>query len=243
MEISIAVSAAVAGYLLGSISFIRVFARFRHPATDIERIEVALPDGSGTFRSDSVSATAARLHMGTSYGCFTGILDMLKVAVPTLAFMLWQRDEPYHLIVAAAGLAGHDWPIYHRFKGGRGESPIYGALIVISPLGVLATNAAGAILGVVIGHILILRWAGLVLMIPWLWFTTESWPHLAYIIFANVVYWVSMRPELTQYYDLSKGGAELSQETIAGELGMGARLGRIMDRYSILALCSRSKGE
>lgn len=241
MNIWLAILSVAIGYLVGSISFIRVIAHFVHPAGDIEKIEVPLPGSSEVFRSDSVSATAARLHMGTKYGCLTGILDMLKIAAPTLAFFLWQTEHPYYLIVAAAGLIGHDWPLYHHFKGGRGESPIYGALLVISPLGVLATTAAGIFLGFIIGHILILRWSGLILMIPWLWFTTNSWPHLAYIVFANLIYWLTMRPELTQYYNLSKSGTSLSQETIANEFAMGALAGRIMDRYSIIALIGKLK--
>ena len=235
MEIWITILSIVVGYLLGSLSFIRIFAHFIQPNTNIELVEVRFSGTNDIFRSDSVSATAARIHMGTKYGLLTGLLDMLKVALPTLCFLIWQPDQPYFLFTAAAGLVGHDWPIYHHFKGGRGESAIYGALLVINPLGVLATTAAGMVLGLTIGHILVFRWSGLLLMIPWLWFTTNSWPHLGYILFVNLIYWITMRPELVQYFELNKSGASLSQETIAREFGMGASLGRIMDKYSILA--------
>jgi glycerol-3-phosphate acyltransferase PlsY len=236
MNIWIAILAAATGYLSGSISFIRVIAYFVKPTSNIEKIEVPIPDTKESFRSDSVSATAARMHMGTRYGVLTAILDIFKVAIPTLIFLLWQTEEPYHLITAATGLIGHNWPVYHRFKGGRGESAIYGGLLVINPLGVLLMNVAGALFGLFIGHILIFRWGGLVLMIPWLWFTTHSWPHLLYIISANLIYWITMRPELKQYYNISKASEELSQEFIASEFAMGAKLGKIMDKYSILAL-------
>ena len=235
MEIWITILSIVVGYLLGSLSFIRIFAHFIQPNTNIELVEVRFSGTNDIFRSDSVSATAARIHMGTKYGLLTGLLDMLKVALPTLCFLIWQPDQPYFLFTAAAGLVGHDWPIYHRFKGGRGESAIYGALLIINPLGVLVTTVAGMVLGLTIGHILVFRWSGLLLMIPWLWFTTNSWPHLGYILFVNLIYWITMRPELAQYFELNKSGASLSQETIAHEFGMGASLGRIMDKYSILA--------
>lgn len=235
MEIWITILSIVVGYLLGSLSFIRIFAHFIQPNTNIELVEVRFPGTNDIFISDSVSATAARIHMGTKYGLLTGLLDMLKVALPTLCFLIWQPDQPYFLFTAAAGLVGHDWPIYHRFKGGRGESAIYGALLIINPLGVLVTTVAGMVLGLTIGHILVFRWSGLLLMIPWLWFTTNSWPHLGYILFVNLIYWITMRPELAQYFELNKSGASLSQETIAREFGMGASLGRIMDKYSILA--------
>lgn len=236
MDPLIAVGAAAVGYMLGSISFARLIAGIVAPGKDLSKIECALPESEEVFRSDSVSSTAARIHLGTRYGCLTAIFDILKVALPTLAFKLWQPDVPYYLIVAATGLVGHDWPLYHGFQGGRGESPIYGALLVIDPLGVLVTNVAGWILGMAIGHLLILRWAGLVLMIPWLWFRTESWPHLAYILFANGVYWTTMSGELRQYFRLSRSGVELSQEQIADLFAMGKPLGHFMDHSSLLAI-------
>jgi acyl phosphate:glycerol-3-phosphate acyltransferase len=232
----IAAAAAATGYLIGSVSFARLIARLVAPGKDVTKIECALPESDEIFRSDSVSSTAARIHLGTRYGCLTAILDILKVALPTLAFKLWQPDVPYYLIVAAMGLVGHDWPIYHRFRGGRGESPIYGALLVIDPLGVLVTNLAGSLLGIIVGHLLVLRWVGLVLMIPWLWFRTESWPHLGYILFANGIYWTTMSGELRQYVRLSRIGVDLSQEQIADLFAMGKPLGRLMDHFSLLSL-------
>jgi glycerol-3-phosphate acyltransferase PlsY len=65
---------------------------------------------------------------------------MLKVAIPTLIVRLWQPDEAYYLVLAGAGVVGHAWPVYHRFRGGRGESPILGGLLVIEALGLLLTT-------------------------------------------------------------------------------------------------------
>ena len=72
------------------------------------------------------------------------------MALPTLLFRLWQPDVPYYLVAAAAGLVGHDWPLYHRFKGGRGLSAIYGALLVIDWPGLFITS----LLGLTTGHTL-----------------------------------------------------------------------------------------
>ncbi|MCA9968921.1 MAG: glycerol-3-phosphate acyltransferase [Anaerolineales bacterium] len=230
---------ALLGYLLGSISWARIIAGRVKPEADISRIEEPVPNSEAVFVTDSVSATAVRVHVGTRYGCLTAVLDMLKVALPTLLLRRWQPDKPYHLISALAGAIGHDWPLYYRFKGGRGESVIYGALLVIDAPGVLATNAAGALLGLLAGNILILRWAGLVLMVPWLWWRTRSAAHVLYILGANVVYWYSMRPELQQYAELEGVGEAPTQEELAEFLGMGSGLGRVLDRYSIPGLLAR----
>lgn len=241
MNSIIQILSAIIGYLFGSISFGRIITRIVAPRADISRIKQEVPDSDEVFESDSVSATAVRIHVGTRYGCLTAILDMLKVAIPVLILKLLFPKNLYFLITAAAGHVGHDWPLYHRFKGGRGESPIYGALLVISPIGVIITNIVGMALGMIIGNLLIFRWAGLVLMIPWFWIRTQSWYYILYIVFVNAIYWITMSPELGQYFKYRKKGINPSQEKLAEFLGMGKGLGRIMDRFSLSALFLREK--
>jgi glycerol-3-phosphate acyltransferase PlsY len=231
MDWRIAVVAGVVGYLCGSISWARLIVRLRKPEADITRIEVPLASGE-VFVSNSVSASAVRLTLGPRFGVLTAVLDMAKVAIPTLAFRLWAPDQPYFLIVAAAGLVGHDLPLFHGFLGGRGESPIYGGLLVIDPVAVVGTTVLGALTGFIVGNILVLRWAGMVLLIPWLWFATGSPWYLAYILFVVGWYLLAMRPELRQYAEMRTTGTDPSNEEIAIEFGMGRRLGSALDRYA-----------
>lgn len=242
MDWRVALLAAATGYLLGSISFARLIVRLRGADVDIERIEVPLASGE-VFVSESVSATAVRLTLGPRLGILTAVLDMAKVAVPTLAARLLVPDAPYFLVVAAAGLVGHDFPLYHRFRGGRGESPMYGGLLVIDPLAVLWTTLLGALAGFVVGNILVLRWAGMVLLVPWLWFATGSPWYLAYIVFVVLLYLFAMRGELGQYARMRGTGTDPTNEEIAIEFGMGRRLGQALDRYAPLpALARRLRG-
>jgi glycerol-3-phosphate acyltransferase PlsY len=228
--------AAIIGYLLGSISWIRIIARRVAPGKDVEKIEYPVPGTDEVFTSDSVSSTAARIHLGTRFGCLTALLDMAKVFVPTLLFRQLFPEWPYYLVCAAAGLVGHDWPLFFRFKGGRGESPILGGLFVIDPIGLIINLAASSILGIVIGHLLIFRWTWLLSMIPWLWFSTHSFPHVGYMVFANIIFWATISPELLQYARME---GSPTQEEIGEFYAMGAGLGRVMDRYSIIGVISR----
>ncbi len=235
LELQLIVLAAVLGYLLGSLSFARIVGRMVDPAADVTRIVEELPDGH-TFESDSSSATAARMALGTRWGVVTGLLDMAKVGVPALIWVLLYPDmAAYGLISGVAGHLGHVFPLYHRFAGGRGESAVYGVVLLLDPLGALVTTVAGAVLGLVIGHILIFRWAGLILLIPWMAWWHNDPAYVVYMVVANAIYWTSMIPELRQYVQLLKQGAPLTQEEIAGSFAMGASLGRTMDRYSLLA--------
>jgi acyl phosphate:glycerol-3-phosphate acyltransferase len=232
-------ASAAVGYLFGSISVSRLIARRVNPKADISKIEYEIPGSTDLFVTDSVSATAARHHLGARWGCLTAILDMAKVLAPTLAVRLLWPEAPYYLATAAFGLVGHDWPLFARFKGGRGESPIIGGLLAIDPLGLLITTAASSVTGIVVGHILVFRWAWLLFLIPWFWFRLHSWPHVVYMVMCNIIYWYTMSPELIQYAKMGPKGISPTQEEIADFFAMGKPLGRLMDRYSILAFIGR----
>jgi glycerol-3-phosphate acyltransferase PlsY len=233
VELVPAAAAAFVGYLAGSVSFARIVLRAVRPEGRIERIEVELPGGE-TFVSDSVSATAVRMQAGSRFGCLTAILDVAKVAIPTLVVRLLAPDEPYYLLVAAAGIVGHDWPFFGRFKGGRGESALYGGVLAIDPIAIVGTTVLGALLGFVLGNVLVLRWAGMVLLIPWMALSSGDVWTLGYIVFAVGTYFVAMIPELRQYAGMLGRSTDPTNEEIAVEFAMGAGLGRAIDRYGLV---------
>jgi glycerol-3-phosphate acyltransferase PlsY len=241
MDPILILAAALVGYLSGSISFARIVAGRIDPTVDVTIIETVVGDGN-VFTSTSASATAVRMKVGRRWGVLTGCLDMLKVALPVLAFSLLFPAEPYRFVAAAAGHVGHNHPLYHRFIGGRGETSIYGALWVIDPIGAILMICGGAVLGFLAGNILVFRWGGMALMIPWFALTKSDPAYLAWILFAVGFYLFSMRPELTQYAAMQATGHKASNEEVADEFGMGARLGRAIDRYGIPALVGRLRG-
>ena len=239
MDWWISIFAGIIGYLFGSISSARLVARRYAPGTDLSMIRQPIPNTDIVFESDSVSASMVRLQVGTRYGCLTAILDIAKVALPTLAFKLLFPENSYFLIVALFGLVGHDWPIYHRFKGGRGESAIIGGMLVIDPIGLLITNLIGSFIGWLVGDVLVLRWSFLILLIPWLWFSTHEPAYLIYAIAVNLIYWGKMTPELKQFIHILKQGGLSTQEEVAGDMAMGQKLGRFLDRYGAPSLVRR----
>jgi len=243
MDIWIAVIAGIIGYLFGSLSFARIVTNRFAPGTDITKTRLPISNTEMTFESDMISASSVRVNVGTRYGCLTAILDMLKVALPTLAFKLWQPDGPYFLIVAAAGVIGHDWPLYYRFKGGRGESPFIGGLLVVDPLGLIVSNLAGTVIGWLAGSVLLLRWTFLLLIIPWFWLTTHNPAYVLYAVVANLSYWGKLTPELKQLFFIQKNGGLSTQEELAGDLAMGKKLGMFLDQYGAPALVRTFLGE
>lgn len=233
MEWQTALLAAAAGYLLGSISFARVIMRLVAPGEELTGMEVDT-GSEETFRVETVSGTAVSMKLGAKYGGITAILDILKVAIPTLTFKIGYPATPYFLITAAMGLVGHNWPIYYRFKGGRGLSAIYGGFLVVDWIGSLVTSFVGMFLGLlVLRNVFVSYLAGLWLMIPWIWFRTHDVAHLAYVIFVNIIFVVAMIPEIKMMRDRSRRGVE---EDFAGAMEatpMGSMIKKMANRFGL----------
>jgi glycerol-3-phosphate acyltransferase PlsY len=240
MSLPIALFAGATGYLIGSFSFARLLVSLHAPGADVSRIEHDVEGSSEVFESGSISATAVRFQLGSRYGCLVAILDILKALVPTLLFRLWKPDAPYYLITATMTIIGHNYPIYYRFRGGRGLATIYGGFLVLDWAGVLVTNTIGMLAGGLLGQVLLMRWVGLVLMIPWIWFRTHDVAKLAYVLLANALFWSAMLPELRQYIRLRREGQLPDEQQVAEFMGMGS-VYRVVQRYSLVNLIRKKE--
>ena len=208
MEPAIAFVAAAVGYFVGAFSFTRLIARIVVPGADLSRTTYVTKDSNQTMEVTSVNATALALRAGPKVGMLTGLLDMLKVFVPTLAFRLLYPQEPYLLIVAVAGMVGHVWPIYYRFRGGRGISAAYGGLLAIDPIGAVVTSILGPMLGMLIRDAYTTFIGGMLLLIPWFWFTTHDLGYVAYAVAINAIFLLASMPEIREYLRTMRTGAK-----------------------------------
>jgi glycerol-3-phosphate acyltransferase PlsY len=220
MDLWLALVAALTGYLIGSLSFARIMMRLVAPGREYQKIRREVPGTDEHFEGHSVSANSVRVQLGSRYGCLTALLDGAKAAVPALVFRTLLPTEPYYLIAATAAIVGHIYPLYHRFKGGMGLSTVYGGFFVLDWLGVVVTTIGGVVAGILAEHVLILRWSGVVLMIPWIWFRTHDVQKLLYVIIANALYWTAMIPELRQYFELRTRDKIPDSSEVADLLGM-----------------------
>jgi glycerol-3-phosphate acyltransferase PlsY len=109
------------GYLAGSIPFGVIVARlFR--LGDLRKI------GSGNIGATNVLRTGSKLAALT-----TLLLDAAKGALPVAIFLSTSGD----LAGQAAGLGaflGHCFPVWLRFRGGKGVSTWLGVMLAIHPL-------------------------------------------------------------------------------------------------------------
>jgi glycerol-3-phosphate acyltransferase PlsY len=109
--------ALLLGYLLGSIPFGLLLTR-AFGAGDLRSI------GSGNIGATNVLRTG---HKGLAAA--TLLLDLAKgYAAVTLARHLFPGDE---LLAAAAAFVGHCYPIWLRFRGGKGVATLMGICLAI----------------------------------------------------------------------------------------------------------------
>ncbi len=207
VDFVLVIAAAITGYLIGSVSFARIVVRLR-TGDAVRPMDMVTPDGGGRLVSGAVSASAVRLQLGTRWGILVGVLDVLKAFLPTLAWRLALPEQPQLLVCAAAVVLGHNWPVFHRFRGGNGQSVILGGMLAIDWVGALATNGFALVLGLtLLRDGMISDYGGIPLAIPWLWWRSNGDPaYIAYAVVVNIAWLVSTWPTLVQYVRLKRGG-------------------------------------
>ena len=207
MDFTTALLIALACYLIGSIPFSIIVSRLMAPGQQVLKRELELVDTDEKYEVTTTGALTASMSLGARGGCLIGLLDMAKAAVPVLAARLVFPGELYLLIAAVACMAGHNWPVFNRFRGGRGISTLYGGLLMIDTLGGIVVAFGGLLLGLlVIRDFLVVYLAGVVLLIPWMWLRTGSVDYLLYAIAVNLVFILGTIPDLRQWIRLRRQG-------------------------------------
>lgn len=235
MNTSLLLLAAGIGYLFGSVSFARVVARLFAPGIDPSNVRLSIQNTDEKFQVGVTSATTLSMQGGPKLGFLTAVLDMLKVALPTLYFKTQYPGEFYFLVTALAGMVGHVWPVWYRFKGGRGLTAVYGAMFTVDWVGTFVTFFGGMLLGIiVIRDLLVAYLSGLWLLVIWLWFRTHELAYVWYGLAANLIFLFSMIPEIKQYLDLRRRGFGADIGETVQLTGMGRGIYRFAKRLKLI---------
>lgn len=129
-----AVLAIVSAYVVGSIDFAVVVSRMH--GVDIRSVGSGNPGAANVMRA---------LGRGPAVMVFAG--DMLKGVVAAAMGMVVSGD-PVGALAFGAGLAavvGHCYPVFHRFRGGKGVATAVGVVLFTIPIGGLVLGLIWAI--------------------------------------------------------------------------------------------------
>lgn len=140
MEWLLLIGLAAGGYLLGSMNFSIMLVGHLYKK-DIR-----------DFGSGNAGMTNVLRNFGKWPAIVTFVFDFLKGALPALAGLLLCTylfpTIPAMLGAYAGGLgavAGHAYPLYYHFKGGKGVSTSIAVVLVVSPWAAVAVFGAFAV--------------------------------------------------------------------------------------------------
>lgn len=119
--------AVTVGYLVGSIPF--AFLLSRHRGIDLRR------EGSGNVGASNVLRTT-----GVRAAVLAMVLDGVKGSIAVVIVQLLSAGAVAAVVAACASVIGHVYPIWLRFRGGKGVATAAGAFAVLAPeaLGIAA---------------------------------------------------------------------------------------------------------
>ena len=124
-------AAFLAGYSCGVLPFSLLVGLLR--GVDIRRA------GSG-----NVGATNVARSCGRRWGALAFALDALKGFLPVFFLAPLLGDEAARVLCGLGAIAGHNWPVFLRFRGGKGTSTsigVFSALLGWWTLGVVGVWA------------------------------------------------------------------------------------------------------
>jgi glycerol-3-phosphate acyltransferase PlsY len=117
--------AVVAAYLVGSIPFAQLLSKRR--GIDLRRV------GSG-----NVGATNVLRTLGVRPAVVAMMLDAVKGTVAVLVAQRLTNGVAAPVMAGLASMIGHVYPVWLRFRGGKGVATAAGAFAVLTPVAVAA---------------------------------------------------------------------------------------------------------
>lgn len=118
-------------YLLGSIPFGLIAGKL------VKHVDIR-SYGSGTTGMTNVLRTVGRRAAAVVL-----LLDMGKAVLAVVVARLFFDSTGAEVAGALTVLVGHNWPVFIRFRGGRGTASGWGGLLILSPYSGLVALLVG----------------------------------------------------------------------------------------------------
>jgi glycerol-3-phosphate acyltransferase PlsY len=140
-------------YLLGSIPFTQIVARLVK-GIDLRRVG-----------SHNVGGRNLTRQLGLLWGILGGAGDVAKGAAAILIAAALGVQSPWIYLNGPAVVAGHNWPVWLKFQGGKGLLTIVGAIAAVALPEVAIAFVIGATILILTRNVLYAAGAGFILML------------------------------------------------------------------------------
>ena len=126
---------ALIGYLLGSIPFGLIIGKLL-TRRDIREAGSGKIGTTNVLRIAGKKAAVLVLALDIGKGALSVVVAGLMFSAEYLTVgesSVWWMGRTAQVLAALAAIAGHTWPIFIKFKGGRGVATFLGGLIILCP--------------------------------------------------------------------------------------------------------------
>jgi glycerol-3-phosphate acyltransferase PlsY len=165
--------AVVLAYLLGSIPFALLAGWLR--GVDLRDVGSGNPGAANVFRS-----------LGRGLGLAVMVADIGKGVLAVL-LARWLTDSYWPVIAAGAVIAGHVFPVWLRFRGGKGVAVGCGAVIGLMPLASAALIALWVLIVAVTRYTSLASVTCAVAFTPLVWALGYPWPNIVFAAVASAL--------------------------------------------------------
>ncbi len=150
---------AVLSYLLGSIPFSYLTVRFA------KGIDVR---SKGSGNSGTLNTWRVTRNPILTLIVLAGDLGKGAAAIILARYLV---NDPFAEFLAAFfAVAGHNWPVWLKFRGGRGLATMYGAYLVSDPAAFLATMVIWLVTYVLSGYVILGAIVAVPILVGWYYF-------------------------------------------------------------------------
>ena len=138
-------------YFLGSVMGAMVMGRLRG-GVDIRTMGSGNAGGTNALRTQGIGFALGVVIIDIGKGVLgAGVVPGLDL--PFIGTDPEISREWLAVCCAAAAVFGHVWPIYHRFRGGKGAATFMGTLAVLAPILIVPLLSVWAIMLVLSGFV------------------------------------------------------------------------------------------
>jgi acyl phosphate:glycerol-3-phosphate acyltransferase len=185
--------AIIIGYILGSIPTAYIAGRIKR-GEDIRQL------GGG-----NVGAANAARELGFKIGLVVLMVDVAKGAGAILAAKALEVSIIFIFLAGFAAVAGHCWPVWLKFRGGKGGATTIGVFLALAPLPFLCAAPIAILVIYFTSNVVLGMAAGFLFSLLFFWLFGQTWSLIIYAVLMFLFLAVRYAP--TALRSLRKAGS------------------------------------
>lgn len=183
----------IVGYLLGSLPTAYLMGRWKK-GVDIRQV------GGG-----NMGALNAARELGQISGLIVLLVDVAKGTGAVLIAKILEVEQVWIYLSGFAAVIGHCWPIFLKFRGGKGAATVLGVFLALAPLPMVCSIPIMLIVILLTSNITLGIGVGIAGLLVFLWIFNRPLDMIIYTVLVAV--FLGLRYASTGYSNIKKFGS------------------------------------